>query len=454
MATESQEMKATARVPPFNLEAEMSVLGALMLEKDLVPGALQRIKSSSFYKPAHGRIFDALVKLHDSGQPVDIITLTESLRRTGELDSVGGAAYLTTLINYLPTAAHFESYIKIVAEKAILRSLISATAAIVDQCYQEKADSSVLLDEVEKQVFSLIQQRSPFDFAPMVVLVKQAMETIERLEEVQGMITGISTGFKDLDVLTCGLQPSELVVLAARPSMGKTALALNIAEQAAVRNSQGVGVFSLEMSREQLVLRLLCAHARVDAQNMRRGFLSQKDWVKLANSAGTLSEAPIYIDDSPSLSPLEIRARARNMKAKHDIKLLIVDYLQLIQLSGGRTESRQQEVSEISRSLKSLARELKIPVLVLSQLNREAENRPDKRPRLSDLRESGAIEQDSDVVMLMMRPSAYPDHDEKDSNKVYINIAKQRNGPTGEKILAFLDKYTRFENYTELESDE
>lgn len=454
MPEEKQIEGSAARVPPFNLEAEMSVLGALLLERNLIPEALQRIRASSFYRPAHGKVFDALVRLYDADQPVDIVTLTEALRNSGDLESAGGAAYLSTLINYLPTTAHFDSYLKIVAEKAILRELIAATSGIVSRCYQDKADSSVLLDEVEKQVFSLIQQRSPFDLAPMSVLVKQAMETIEKLEEVQGLITGVSTGFKDLDVLTCGLQPSDLVVVAARPSMGKTALALNIAEHAAVNHSQGVGIFSLEMSREQLVLRLLCAHARVDAQNMRRGFLSQKDWVRLAASAAKLSEAPIFIDDSPSLSPLEIRARARNMKAKNDIKLLVVDYLQLVQVSQARTESRQQEVSDISRALKSLARELKIPVLVLSQLNREAENRPDRRPRLSDLRESGAIEQDSDLVMLMMRPAAYPDHEEKDSNKVYINVAKQRNGPTGERLLAFLDKYTRFENYAEIETEE
>jgi len=454
MAAENQPDQSSARVPPFNLEAEMSVLGAMLLERELIPRAMEKVNASCFYKQAHSIVFTAIVKLYDSDQPVDIVTLTEALRGCGELEPAGGAAYLTTLINYLPTAAHLDSYLNIVAEKAMLRNLITATTKIVNQCYQETADAAVLLDEVEKQVFSLIQRRSPSEPVPMGDLVRQAMETIENLQKAQGLITGISTGYKDLDELTCGLQASDLVVLAGRPSMGKTALALNIAEHASVNQSQAVGIFSLEMSRGQLVLRLLCSHARVDAQNMRRGFLKDKDWRKLANSASRLSEAPVYIDDSPSLTPLEVRARARSMKAKFNVKLLIVDYLQLIQTSGGRWESRQQEVSDISRSMKSLARELQIPILVLSQLNREAESRPDRRPRLSDLRESGAIEQDADVVMLIMRPAAYPDHEEKDSNKVYINIAKQRNGPTGERILTFLERFTRFENYTELEIEE
>ncbi len=450
----SDQVPANLRQAPHNLEAEMSVLGAMLLDQDLISQVMDRVAPEDFYKKAHSAIFKSIVSLYDSNQSVDLVTLTEALKSSGTLEEAGGAPYLTTLINYLPTTAHLDSYLKIVAEKSILRRLIFTATSIVQDCYQTTTLPAQLLDEVEKKVFQITQQRSQTNIVPMRTLVKEAMEKAEQLHQSGGAITGIATGFRDLDALTCGLQDSDLIVLAGRPSMGKTALALNIAEQAALREKKGVGIFSLEMSRDQLVFRMICSHARVNAQNLRRGFLSNQGWVRLAQAASSLSEAPIYIDDAASLGPLELRARARYLKSRYEIQLLIVDYLQLMQFPLGQSESRQQEVSSISRSLKSLARELDLPVLVLSQLNREAESRDNRKPRLSDLRESGAIEQDADLVMLIMRPGAYPDLIEKDPDLekiVFVNIAKQRNGPTGEKKLVFLPDYTRFEDFTDQE---
>jgi len=445
-----------ARASPYSLEAEMSVLGAMLLERDTIPRVIEQIDGSFFYKNSHRKIFDAVVKLYDTDTPVDPVTLTEALRKDGVLEEVGGAAYLTTLLNYLPTSAHLDSYLDIVRDKALLRRLISTSTTIVNRCYSQDADPADVLDEVEKEIFELIQGRAKQEISTMRTLVKLAMEKVEHLQQSQGLLTGLPTGFTDIDQITCGLQPSELIVLAGRPSMGKTTLALNIAEEVAVRNSAPVGIFSLEMAKEQLVLRLLCSHARVNSQNLRHGYLSQKDLVKLVNAAGRLSEAPVYIDDTPSVGNLQLRAKARIMKAKYDIKLIIIDYLQLMQATAGRPESRQQEVSDISRSMKALARELEVPVLLLSQLNRGPEDRPDRKPRLSDLRESGAIEQDADLVLLIMRPGVYPDLIEKDpdeSHLVYVNVAKQRNGPTGERKLTFQENYTRFENFTEIEEE-
>jgi replicative DNA helicase len=451
----SGKAPGSPRQVPHNLEAEMSVLGAMLLDQDLISQVMDRLAPEAFYKKAHRAIFSSIVNLYDSDQSLDLVTLTEALKSSGTLEEAGGAPYLTALINYLPTTAHLDSYLKIVAEKAILRKLISTATSIVQDCYQDTAAPAQLMDEVEKKIFQITQQRSQTNIVPMRTLVKEAMEKAEQLHQSGGSITGIATGFRDLDALTCGLQDADLVVLAGRPSMGKTALALNIAERAALEEKKGVGIFSLEMSRDQLVFRMICSHARVNAQNLRRGFLSNQGWVKLAQAASSLSEAPIYIDDAPSLGPLELRARARYLKARYEIKLIIVDYLQLMQSPLGQSESRQQEVSSISRAMKSLARELNLPVLVLSQLNREAESRDNRKPRLSDLRESGAIEQDADLVMLIMRPGAYPDLIDKDPDLekiVYVNIAKQRNGPTGEKKLVFLADYTRFEDFTDQEA--
>ncbi len=442
------------RSQPRNLDAEKSVLGAMLLDQAAIPRVMEQISAESFYQNAHRKIYNAAISLYDSGAPVEPITLVDVLKKRGELEAAGGEEYLAGLMDYTPTTAHLDSHLKIIAEKALLRELIATSTEVINRCYAETNETAAVLDEVEKKFFQLTQRGMREQVIPMRKLVKEVMEEIDAREGGHGMVTGLSTGLRDLDNLTCGLQPSELIVLAGRPSMGKTAFALCIAENAALEEKKPVGIFSLEMSAHSLGGRMLCSHARVDAQTMRRGFLSQKDGVKLVHAAGRLSDAEIYIDDFPGATNLELRARARNMKARYNIKLLIIDYLQLLQATTGRSESRQQEVSDISRSLKSLARELEIPVLVLSQLNRGPEDRPDRRPRLSDLRESGAIEQDADLVILIMRPGAYPDLTDEDpnlKNVVLVNIAKQRNGPTGEIKLAFLDKYTRFENYVEAE---
>ena len=446
-----------ARAVPHSPEAEMSVLGAMLLDPSVAPRVVERVDGACFFHPPHRRIFEAIVRLADAGRPVDLVTLTEALKSAGALEAVGGAAYLTTLVNYLPTTAHLDSYLSIVAEKAVVRSLISSATAIVTRCYEE-GDTAGLLDEAERVIFGITQRRVKGEIRPMKDLIKEALERVEEMQAAGGLVTGVPTGFKDLDNITCGLHPSDLVILAGRPSMGKTALALTMAEHAALKDKKeprAVGLFSLEMSREQLVFRMLCSRARVNAQNLRRGFLGQKDHAKLVQAASQLAEAPIFIDDTPAQTTLDIRARARSMKAKFDVKLLVVDYLQLVNSAVARPDSRQQEVSDISRALKSLARELQIPILVLSQLNRAVESRNDKRPLLADLRESGAIEQDADVVLLIMRPAAYPDLLDKAEDKtalrnlVYLNVAKQRNGPTGDLKLTFLEEYTRFEDYAE-----
>jgi len=457
VARDSSSPTPPGREVPHSLEAEMSVLGAMLLDKDVIHAVLEKCTADSFYRTPHRLLFDAIVTLADSGTPVDVVTLTDALRREGHLDQVGGAAYLNTLFDYLPTTAHLDSYLDIVQEKALLRQLSNTSTEIVTSCHRPEARAEEVLDDAEKRIFELTQRRLKGAVVPMNVLVHQAMARVENLQKSAGMLTGIGTGFKDLDGMTCGLQPSDLVVLAARPSMGKTAFALNIAEHAAVVDKVPVGIFSLEMSKEQLVMRLLCAHSRVNAQNVRQGFLSQQGLEKLVHGCSALSEAPIYIDDSPGMSNLEIRAKARIMKAKYDIGLIVIDYLQLMHISGSRPDNRQQEVSDMSRSLKALARELEVPVLLLSQLNREAENRRDHKPMLSDLRESGAIEQDADVVVLLMRPAAYPDLIEarpEDRHLAYLNLAKQRNGPTGERKLVFLEEYTRFEDYARGASEE
>jgi len=434
----------------------MSVLGAMLLDKDTIPRVLEEIDIDCFYRDAHRKIFEAIIRLYEEREPADVVMMTEELRKTGDLEKVGGPEYITTLINYIPTTAHLESYMRILLDKSTLRKLISTATIAINQSYDEKVEVRALLDEVEGQFFTLTRQETSREIEPMRQLMKGAMDTIEKLESSDGMVTGLSTGYRDFDALTCGMQHSNLIVIAGRPSMGKTALALGIAEYVALREGKAVGIFSLEMTREEMALRLISSYAKINAQNMRRGFLSNNDRNNLILAAKKLSDAPIYIDDKPSLTNLVLRAKARNMKIRYDIDLLIVDYMQLLQATTGRREGRQQEVSDISRSLKNLARELGIPIIVLSQLNREVENRPDRKPRLSDLRESGAIEQDADIVALMMRPGFYPDLVADDANLVgmaFLNIAKQRNGPTGEIKLRFLEKHTRFEDYTEMREE-
>lgn len=441
---------ALDRLPPQNLDAEMSVLGAMLLDKEAIAQAIETIGSESFYKPANAKIYSAIIQLYDANQPVDIVTITEYLKKRKELESVGGAGYISMLMDAIPSAANVAHYLKIVKEKAVLRRLINVATGIVGRCYDDEEDVSDVLDDAEREIFDIAQHRQSQGFVRVGDLIKHSIETVESLYQKKEYVTGVASGYTDLDTMTAGFQPSDLIIIAARPSMGKTSLALNIAEHAAITEKIPTAIYSLEMAREQLVLRMLCSHARVNAHNVRTGFISEKhDFPKLVNAAGKLSEAPIFIDDSPAISVLEMRAKARRLAAKEGIKLIIIDYLQLMRSSARRAENRQQEISEISRSLKALAREIGVPVIVLSQLNREAEARPDHRPRLSDLRESGAIEQDADVVFLLFREEYYEPDNEELKGKAEVIIAKQRNGPVGTVKLAFLQECTHFDNLAE-----
>jgi len=437
------------RLPPQNLDAETSVLGAMLLDKDAIANAIERISPDYFYKEANSRIYSAVVELYDANQPVDIVTLSEHLKKKKALESVGGAAYISSLIDAIPSAANVAHYLNIVREKALLRRLIQAASGIVGRCYEGGEDINEVLDDAERQIFEISQRRGSRGFVKVGDLIKHSIETVESLYQKKEYVTGVPSGYTDLDTVTAGFHPSDLIILAARPSMGKTSLALNIVENAAINNNIPCALFSLEMAREQLVLRMLCSHARVSAQNVRTGFISEKhDFPKLVNAAGKLSSAPIFIDDSPSLSALEMRAKARRLVATSGVGLIVIDYLQLMRASGRRAENRQQEISEMSRSLKALARELNVPIIVLSQLNREAEARPDHRPRLSDLRESGAIEQDADVVLLLFREEYYEPDNEEVKGGAEVIVAKQRNGPVGNIKLTFIEECTHFENYS------
>lgn len=439
------------RLPPQNLEAETSVLGAVLLENEALNRVLEILKEDDFYRNAHRRIFSAILHLYEHSEPVDLITLSEVLKTRGELDDVGGVEYLNSLVNGVPTAANISYYAKIIKEKALLRKLINRTTEIVSQSYSISGEVDEFIDQAERTIFEISEDRVRPSFYPIKDLIKSSFKTIERLYEKRQLITGVPTGFQRLDELTSGLQPSDLIIIAGRPSMGKTALALNIAQNASVQAAIPAAIFSLEMSKEQLALRMLCSEAKVDAHRLRGGFLSESDWPKLTRAAGSLSEAPLFIDDTPGLSALEMRAKTRRLKIEHNLGLVIVDYLQLMR-GRARADSREQEISDISRSLKALAKELSIPVIALSQLNRRVEERGDKRPQLSDLRESGAIEQDADVILFLYREEVY-NKSEENRGKAELIIGKQRNGPTDKVDLAFLDKYTRFENLSGLKED-
>lgn len=440
-----------ARIPPQSLEAETSLLGAMLLDKDAISNSIEILgEGEVFYRGAHQRIYQAILDLYEKNEPVDIVTLTESLKERGDLEAIGGTTYLTTLLNSVASAANAAYYARIVKEKGTLRGLIKAADQISNLAYEEEGDVPFILDKSEQLIFNVFQARISRGFVSLKDMLHDSFEVIEELARRKEHITGVPTGFIDLDNLTSGFQPSDLIIIAGRPSMGKSSLALNIVQYAGVKTKVPTAIFSLEMSREQVVQRLLCAEARVDAHKLRTGYLSDSDWPKLTTAAGVLSETPIYIDDSPAISVLELRAKARRLKAKHNLGLIVIDYLQLMQ---GRTgsESRQQEVSEISRNLKGLARELNIPVVALSQLSRAVEARTERRPQLSDLRESGAIEQDADVVGFVYREELYKPDDEEVKGKAELIIGKQRNGPTGVVKLAFIKKYTKFENYREEE---
>jgi len=424
------------------LDAERSALGAMFLDKEAIYRAMEILRPDDFYKDAHRHIYQTVLDLANKGEPVDLVTVTEALRQSKRLDEVGGVAYLTELANAVPTAAHIDHYARIIEEKSLLRQLIHAAGEIMAASYEAREEVEEILDEAERKIFSVANRRSGRTISSLKQILIEAFEQIEYLYENKGAVTGVPTGFADFDRLTAGLQPSDLIILAARPSMGKTTFALNMAENAAVRLKIPVAIFSLEMSREQLALKMLCAEAGVDNQRIRTGNLSEEDWPKLSHALGRLSEAKIFIDDSPNISAWEIRAKARRIKAEHGLGLVIIDYLQLMQ-SRYRSENRQQEVSEISRSLKALARELSTPVVALSQLSRAVEQRPGKKPSLADLRESGSLEQDADLVCFLYREDYYdPDTDKK--NITELIVAKHRNGPTGKVEFFFQKEYSKF----------
>ncbi|MDD3642262.1 MAG: replicative DNA helicase, partial [Candidatus Krumholzibacteria bacterium] len=430
--------------PPQAVEAERAVLGGILLDQEAATRAVEIVRPESFYHPAHGRIFRAMIALFMRREPIDAMTLAEELRKSGDLDSAGGIAYLAELVDSVPSAANIEYYAKIVLDKHMLRQLIGASSEIARECYRAESDADTILDEAEQKIFRVSESRISQGFLHVKDVLKERFEEIQRVHETRESITGLATGFIDLDKYTAGFHPGDLVIIAGRPSMGKTSFALNIAQHVALEGRRPVAIFSLEMSKELLVQRLLCSEAQVDAQRVRRGFTSAKDIERLTNAAGLLSEAPIFIDDTPAISTLDMRARARRLKAEYDIALIVIDYLQLAR-TNERIENRQQEISSISRSMKALAKELAVPLVALSQLSRAVESRGgDKRPMLSDLRESGAIEQDADLVLFLYRPEFYDPGDPDKEGKAELIIGKQRNGPTGMVPLIFEKQYTRF----------
>jgi replicative DNA helicase len=423
-----------------------------MLDNEALAKALGILKATDFYQASHRKIFDTMTELFEKNEVIDLITLSQELQRREELENIGGEAYLMALLESIPTAAHVSTHAKIVKEKGLLRRLINVANQITTEGYEDKEEADQLLDRAQQLLFEVAEQRVSPGFSSMKELVKDSFKLVEELYEKKMPIVGIPTGFSLFDEMTSGLHKSDLIIIAARPSMGKTSLALNIATHVAIKERIPVAIFSLETSKEQLVLRMLCSEARVDYHRVRTGYLGSKDWPNLTRATGSLAEAPIFIDDSPGISVLELRAKARMIKKEHDIGLIVVDYLQLMR-GRGKTENRQQEISEISRSLKALARELNVPVIALSQLSRAVESRNPPRPILADLRESGAIEQDADLVAFIYRPEAYRHIQLKEGEEgtAEIIIGKQRNGPIGTVKLAFLKQYTRFDNWTAME---
>jgi len=447
---ERQEIKpndpAPYRLPPQNIEAEESIISAILIDNNTLLDVIEILAPEDFYRTAHQKIYAAITDLFDTTEPIDLVTLANKLKEKGQLEEIGSASYLARLVDTVPSAVNAQHYAKIVHDKASLRRLIEKANAIVKRCFEERGNADNIIDFAESSVFEISEKKSQQAFYPISKLILGNIETLEENQGNRSLVTGVPTGFSHLDNLTSGLQNSDLIILAARPSMGKTALALNIARNAAVDANIPVAIFSLEMSKEQLSLRMLCSEARIDSSRLRGGFFSMEDWHRLTDAAGILSETPIYIDDSPSLTAMEIRAKARRLKMDKNIGLIVIDYLQLMQ-GRASAERRDLEISEISRSLKALAKELELPVLALSQLNRMLEQRTDKRPRLSDLRESGALEQDADVVAFIYRDEVYnKEEDNPRRGTAEILLSKQRNGPTGDVNLTFLNSFTRFEN--------
>ena len=432
------------RIPPQNVEAEQAVLGAMLLSHDAVIVAMEKLQSQDFYRDVHRIIFEAMEHLHRENKEIDVITLPDELKRMKKLDDVGGLEYVLNLPNLVGSAANIEYYANIVAEKALARNLISTCTELTKEAYDGQKETEALLDDAERRILQLSDTKNRGDFASVGAVVEVTLDKITKLYENKAGLTGLPTGFRDLDRMTSGLQPSDLILVAARPSMGKTAFTLNIAQNVGVRQHKTVAFFSLEMSQEQLVQRLLCQIAHIDSQKLRTGQLnSDEEWTRLTDACDKLYESPIYIDDTPGISVAEMRSKARRLKSEHGLDLIIVDYLQLMQ--GRNAESRQQEISEISRSLKALARELKVPLIALSQLSRSVESRQDKRPMLSDLRESGALEQDADIVSFLYREDYY-DKETENQHITEVILAKHRNGPVGSVKLYFKNEFTLFLN--------
>ena len=462
---EVMELQETAitrqKLPPQNIDAEQSILGAILIENSALDRTVETLIADDFYRESHRRIFGAMLDLSEQGEPIDLITLPDALKKKDELERVGGVTYLSSLVNVVASAANIKYHCKIVREKAVLRNLITTATNIVTKGYEDSDDVDQFLDDAEKTIFEIAEKKIRPSFFTTKQIVKDSFEMIERLYDRKEMITGVPTGFTQLDEYTAGLQPSDLIIVAGRPSMGKTAFCLNIVSNVAIERKMPVAIFSLEMSKEQLVIRMLASEARVDASKVRTGRLAQADWNSLTSAAGGLSEAPIFIDDSSGLNVLEMRAKSRRLKREHGLELVIVDYLQLMR-GHGNAESRQQEISDISRSLKGLAKELACPVIALSQLNRAVETRTDRKPLLADLRESGAIEQDADVIMFIYREEFYKRCEcPQDGQcicgrrgKATISIGKQRNGPAGVDVdLTFISRYAKFENRTERQEE-
>lgn len=433
------------KIPPHDIEAEQAVLGSMLTDKDAVIEALEVLKKEDFYREDNKTIFEAIVNLYNRAEPIDIITVKDELVTMGKLETVGGLEYLAVLPDKVPLVSNADRYVKIVEEKSILRNLIKASNDIVSLGYAETEEVDNIMDLAEKRIFEITQKKNTKGYTPIKDILVESFAELERLYNQKTPITGIPTGFADLDYKTAGLHNSDLILVAARPAMGKSAFVLNIATNAALKANVPVVIFNLEMSKEQLVNRMLCSEAMVDSNKIRTGKIEEDDWVKLATALGPLSEAPIYIDDTPGISIMEIRAKCRKLKLEKNIGLVIIDYLQLVQASNKRNASREQEISEISRSLKILAKELDVPVIALSQLSRAAEQRQDHRPMLSDLRESGAIEQDADIVMFLYRDDYYNENSEK-KNIAEVTLAKHRGGSTGTVELLWLGNYTKFVN--------
>ena len=435
---------AAERALPHNLEAERCVLGSILINNSAFNVAAELVKADDFYRDAHRRVFDKIAGLSERGQAIDLVTLREALDRAGDLEKIGGPAYISALADGVPQSTNVAHYAQIVKEKATLRNLIHSANKIVSNAYAADDGADAVLDRAQQEIFAIAEDRIHSGFVSMEQLVKDGFETVERIQSQKGLVTGVPTGFADIDDKTAGLQPADLVIVAARPSMGKTAFALNVGLHVGTSGERTVGIFSLEMAKEQIFLRMLTAEADVDAHRLRTGMLSERDWSSLSEALGRLGQARVFVDDTPAIGVLEMRAKSRILKEANGLDLVIIDYIQLMQ-GRGRFENRTQELAAISRSLKGLAKELNVPVVALSQLSRAPESRADRRPQLSDLRESGALEQDADVVMFIFREELYGETPEN-SGVAEVIIGKQRNGPTGTAKLAFLKQYTRFAN--------